>query len=129
VKATGLYEVKPWFVRRLTWIDDGPGPVAIHPNTLTAGGVVASAGVGAALALGGVLHAPLLWLIPAPLVLARLTLNALDGAVARRTGAARPFGTVLNEAGDRAETPWLSGRRVRRSGRAGIRSRGRRLPV
>jgi len=38
VKATGLYEVKPWFVRRLTWIEDGLVRLRIHPNTLTAVG-------------------------------------------------------------------------------------------
>jgi CDP-diacylglycerol--glycerol-3-phosphate 3-phosphatidyltransferase len=101
VKTVGLYQAKPWFVKRLGWIEDELVSRRVHPDTLTAGGVVAGAGVGAALALGAVLHAPLLWLMVGPLVLARLALNALDGAVARRTGASRPFGTALNETGDR----------------------------
>jgi phosphatidylglycerophosphate synthase len=35
------------------------------------------------------------------LLLARITLNALDGMVALDAGTARPFGEVLNETADR----------------------------
>jgi CDP-diacylglycerol--glycerol-3-phosphate 3-phosphatidyltransferase len=40
-------------------------------------------------------------LVP-PLLFVRIACNALDGMVARGAGTARPWGTVLNEVGDRA---------------------------
>ena len=40
-------------------------------------------------------------LVIAPLAVARLAANALDGLVARRTGLARPWGEVFNECCDR----------------------------
>jgi CDP-diacylglycerol--glycerol-3-phosphate 3-phosphatidyltransferase len=43
----------------------------------------------------------LLWLGVAPLGVARLALNALDGSVARRTQTATPSGAVANEVCDR----------------------------
>jgi phosphatidylglycerophosphate synthase len=46
-------------------------------------------------------YRPWLTLVIAPLAIARLAANALDGLVARRTGLARPWGEVFNECCDR----------------------------
>lgn len=99
---TGLYAIKPWFVTRLRRIEDALVARRVRPDAITAAALGVSILAGAAIALGGLLEQPLLWLAVPPLVLVRLALNALDGAVARRTGRARPFGAALNELGDRA---------------------------
>lgn len=97
----GLYSIKPWFVRRLRRIEDALVERRVSPDALTIAAVVVSALAGAAVAAGGALSQPLLWLLVPPLGLVRLALNALDGAVARRNGGGRPFGEVMNEIGDR----------------------------
>lgn len=97
----GLYAIKPWFVRRLRRVEDALVARGASPDALTAAAVVVSVLGGAAIAAGGALDAPALWLLVPPAVVARLALNALDGSVARRTRRARPFGTALNELGDR----------------------------
>lgn len=97
----GLYSVKPWFLRRLRRIEDVLVERRVSPDTLTIAAVVVSIAAGAAVAAGGALEEPLWWLLVLPLGLVRLALNALDGAVARRTGVGRPFGEVVNEMGDR----------------------------
>ncbi len=97
----GLYAIKPWFVRRLGSVEEVLVARRVHPDTLTIAAVVVSVLAGCAIAAGGLLHAPALWLVVPPLAIVRLALNALDGSVARRTRTARSFGTVLNEVGDR----------------------------
>lgn len=97
----GLYSVKPWFVRRLRRFEDLLVERRVSPDTLSLAAVGVSLAAGAALAAGGVLSEPLLWLLVPPLGLVRLALNALDGAVARRIGGGRPFGEVVNEMADR----------------------------
>lgn len=96
-----LYAIKPSFVRRLRRLEDLLVERGTSPHRLTATAVVASALAGAAIAAGGILDEPLLWLAVPPLVLVRLAANALDGSVARRTGRAGPWGAVVNEVGDR----------------------------
>jgi CDP-diacylglycerol--glycerol-3-phosphate 3-phosphatidyltransferase len=95
----GLYGLKPRFGAALAAPADWLAARRVDPDGLTA------AGVGCALAAGLCLAATGLgaWtaLLAAPLALARLTFNALDGLVARRTGTARPWGAVVNELGDR----------------------------
>lgn len=100
-KAAGLYSIKPWFVRKLRRLEDALVARRVHPNAITGGAVGVSVLAGAALAAGGLTHEPAWWLAIPPLALARLALNALDGAVARRTGRGGPSGMVINELGDR----------------------------
>jgi CDP-diacylglycerol--glycerol-3-phosphate 3-phosphatidyltransferase len=97
----GLYALKPAFTRRLRRAEDLLVARHVSADAVTAAGAGCAALAGGALAAGAVLHLPLLWLAVPPLLLARLACNALDGAVARRTGTARPLGTLLNELGDR----------------------------
>lgn len=98
---SGLYSVKPWFLRRLRRVEDALVERGVSPDSLTVASVGVSVAAGAALAAGGAMEEPLLWLLVPPLGLVRLALNALDGAVARRNGGGRPFGEVMNEMGDR----------------------------
>lgn len=94
-----LYAIKPRFVAAL----DGVGGVLARRNvaadtvTLTAVPVIVA--VGAALVSGQ--SQPWLWLAIAPLCLVWMTLNAIDGSLARRTGTSTPRGAVLNELVDR----------------------------
>lgn len=96
-----LYSIKPWFVRRLRRLEDLLVVRRVSPDALTGAAVVVSIAAGIAVALGGAMHRPSIWLAVPPLVLVRLALNALDGSIARRTRRARPFGAALNEIGDR----------------------------
>ncbi|HEV2754969.1 MAG TPA: CDP-alcohol phosphatidyltransferase family protein [Actinomycetota bacterium] len=98
---SGLYSIKPWFVRRLRRLEDFLVEHRVSPDTLSVAAVGVSVAAGAALAAGGILSEPLLWLVVPPLGVVRLALNALDGAVARRIGDGRPFGEVVNEMADR----------------------------
>lgn len=97
----GIYPLKPWFLRRLRSLEDRLVARRVSPTTLSWAAVVVSVAAGVAFAGGAALHRPLLWLVVPPLALIRLALNALDGAVARRTGSATPFGMAVNEIGDR----------------------------
>jgi CDP-diacylglycerol--glycerol-3-phosphate 3-phosphatidyltransferase len=98
---SGLYSIKPWFVRRLRRVEDALVRRRVSPDSLSVAAVGVSVAAGVALAAGGAFSEPLLWLLVPPLGLVRLALNALDGAVARRTGDGRPFGEVVNEMADR----------------------------
>lgn len=99
---SGLYAIKPWFVARLRRVEDALVARRVRPDTVTYAGLAAAVAAGATIAAGGLLDAPLVWLAVPPLLVLRLACNALDGAVARRTGAARAFGAVVNEVCDRA---------------------------
>lgn len=95
-----LYSLKPRFQHALQGVEIGLVRRGVSADALT-GLAVGAAGLAAALhTLGWGAGWPALWLVP-PLALLRLTLNALDGQVARRSGTARPWGVVLNELGDR----------------------------
>lgn len=100
--SSGLYEIKPWFVRKLRRVEDVLVARRVSPNTLTVAAVVVSVVAGAAVAAGGLTHDPAWWFLVPPLLVARIALNAMDGAVARRTGTESASGAVLNELGDRA---------------------------
>jgi CDP-diacylglycerol--glycerol-3-phosphate 3-phosphatidyltransferase len=103
----GLYAVKPGFQRSLRGLEDALVARRVNPDALTTGAVVAAAG-GATAMLLSVGRPGLMWLVPVA-AFARITLNALDGQVARRTGRARPWGEVLNEVGDRMADVTLLG--------------------
>lgn len=98
---SGLYALKPAFVRRLRGVEDELVRLGVRADALTVAAVMVAAAAGTAIAAGALLDAPLLWLAVPPLALVRIALNALDGSVARRTGTARPFGAALNETCDR----------------------------
>ncbi len=95
----GVYQLKPRFQGVLGGVAGWLIGRRVHPDVLT------GAALGLALAGGAVLiasrWAPWLLLLVPVLVLVRTALNALDGMVARGSGLARPWGTVLNEVGDR----------------------------
>jgi CDP-diacylglycerol--glycerol-3-phosphate 3-phosphatidyltransferase len=68
----------------------------VHPDVLSLAGVVVAGGAVAAAAAGG------RWALPALLlVVATGVLDGLDGAVALRTGRARPLGAVVDAVADR----------------------------
>jgi len=98
--AGGLYSFKSWYadllapVRRLL-VDTG-----VPPSAITTAGIVFGGGAGAALAL--VRPGPVAGAVVAVLLAARLGCANLDGGVARDGDRATPFGSVLNEVGDRA---------------------------
>lgn len=92
-----LYDVKPRFRRLLQgWV---PWLSPVHPDWITLGGLVCS--VLAAVPFQWALARRWLFLVIPLLLLARITLNALDGLVAQATGKARAFGEVVNEGCDR----------------------------
>jgi phosphatidylglycerophosphate synthase len=95
----GIYAIKPWWQRRLASIEDILVARHVHPDIITLAGVGCAALM--AVALAGSASRPWLTLAVAPLAVARLAANALDGLVARRTGRARPWGEVFNECCDR----------------------------
>ena len=97
----GLYSIKPWFGRRLRPVEDALVRRRVDADVVTVAGLAASVLAGGAIAVAGALEAPFVWLAVPPLLIGRLAANALDGSVAQRTGRARPFGTVINEVGDR----------------------------
>lgn len=94
-----LYDVKPWFVARLRPVEARAVAAGVTPAVLTWLGLACAAATAGALLAG--LRWPLLWLAVPVLSLARMACNALDGAVARRTGAGSRQGAVLNELVDR----------------------------
>ncbi|OLF18176.1 hypothetical protein BU204_08340 [Actinophytocola xanthii] len=68
----------------------------VHPDVLSVVGVAVAAGAVAAAAAGGP------WaLLAVPLVVGNGVLDGLDGAVALRTGRARPLGAVVDAVADR----------------------------
>lgn len=95
----GIYGIKPRFQRVLQPLVDALVRRRVSPDWLTGGAVVVAALMGAAL-LWAAQWRGALWLVAAGGCL-RLTLNALDGQVARALGHAGPWGEVKNELGDR----------------------------
>ncbi len=98
--AGGLYSFKSWYAGRLAPVRRVLVAAGVRPGAITGAGIVCGAVAGAALALlrpglpAGVAVTALL--------AARLACANLDGGVARDGDRATPFGSVLNEAGDRA---------------------------
>jgi len=95
----GISAIKPWWQRQLAGVENALVRGHVHPDLITLCGVICAGLLGLALAASG--RWPLLTLAVAPLAIARLAANALDGLVARRTGLARPWGEVYNEWSDR----------------------------
>jgi len=94
-----LYGLKPAVTRALGPIVDGLVARRTNPDVLSAVAILVAALGGTCLALAGTARW-LLFAVPL-LAAARLLLNVLDGAVARRAGVARPMGELWNELGDR----------------------------
>jgi CDP-diacylglycerol--glycerol-3-phosphate 3-phosphatidyltransferase len=98
--AGGLYSLKSWYAGRLAPVRRRLVAVNAPPAAITITAIAFGAAAGVALA----------WLRPGPaagmavtiLLAARLACANLDGSVARDSGRATPFGSVLNEVGDRA---------------------------
>ena len=98
--AGGLYSFKSWYAVRLAPARRGLVAANVPPAAITMMGIVFGGGAGAALAL--LRPGPAAGAAVAVLLAARLACANLDGGVARDSGRATPFGSVLNEAGDRA---------------------------
>lgn len=95
VRMSGLYALKPWFTRRLTFVVHAAVAHRVSPDVFTAAGVVAAGAAGVAIALS-------CWPLAVLFLVLRLAGANLDGAVARARGVSRPWGFVLNELGDRS---------------------------
>jgi len=98
--AGGLYSLKPWYARRLAPVRRRLVAANVPPAAITAAGILFGGGAGAALAT--LRPGPAAGVAVAALLAARLACANLDGGVARDGGRATPFGSVLNEIGDRA---------------------------
>jgi CDP-diacylglycerol---glycerol-3-phosphate 3-phosphatidyltransferase len=98
--ASGLYSFKPWYAGVLAPLRKRLVAARVSPNVITIAGIASGCGAGAAIAL--LRPGPLAGLTVAALLAARLACANLDGGVARDTGRSTPFGSVLNELGDRA---------------------------
>jgi CDP-diacylglycerol--glycerol-3-phosphate 3-phosphatidyltransferase len=98
--AGGLYSFKHWYADRLAPVRKALVAANVPPAAVTLAGIIFGAGAGAALAL--LRPGPTAGAAVAVLLAARLACANLDGGVARCAGRATPFGSVLNEVGDRA---------------------------
>lgn len=98
--AGGLYSLKAWYSGRLAPVRRRLVAANVPPTAITAAGILFGGAAGAVLAL---LRPGLVaGLAVAALLAARLACANLDGGVARDGDRATPFGSVLNELGDRA---------------------------
>jgi CDP-diacylglycerol---glycerol-3-phosphate 3-phosphatidyltransferase len=98
--ADGLYRFKSWYAARLAPVRRGLAGAHVPPAAITMTGIVFGGCAGAALAL--MRPGPASGAAVTALLAARLACANLDGGVAREAGRATAFGSVLNEAGDRA---------------------------
>src|SRR6516164_11170274 len=96
----GLYICKSWYADRLAPVRQRLVALNVPPSAITTAGIFFGAGAGVALAL--LRPGPVAGLAVALLLAARLACANLDGGVARDGDRATPFGSVLNEVGDRA---------------------------
>ncbi|MFI6498865.1 CDP-alcohol phosphatidyltransferase family protein [Nonomuraea typhae] len=104
----GLYALKPWYAARLGGVRALLVAHDVRPWTVTAAGVAFAAAAGAVLAV--LAPGPVAAVAVALLLAARLACANLDGGVARDSGRATRFGSVVNELGDRlAELAVLAG--------------------
>ena len=95
----GIYSIKPAFQRTLRGAELFLVARRVHPDYLTLMAVALSCLGGVALYAAN--YVPWLLLVVPVLAIGRISLNALDGLVARGTGLARAWGEVLNEVCDR----------------------------
>lgn len=93
-----VYDLKPRFVALLSPLVAACARAGVTPNALTVAALVLSAAAGAVLWLFPARPSVLVFVALALLV--RMALNAMDGALARATGASTKLGEVLNEMGD-----------------------------
>jgi phosphatidylglycerophosphate synthase len=95
----GVYALKPRFRAALRGAETSLVSRGVSADAVT------FAGLGSAVAIAGAcvvsVQLPLLLVAVAPLAVARLACNALDGMIATTTATARPAGLVLNEMCDR----------------------------
>src|SRR5580698_3108735 len=106
--AGGLYSFKSWYARRLAPVRRCLVAANVPPAVITMTGIGFGAGAGGVLAL--MRPGPAAGAAVAALLAARLACANLDGGVARDGDRATPFGSVLNELGDRmAELAVLAG--------------------
>lgn len=98
--AGGLYSFKSWYASRLAPVRRGLVTASVPPAAITMAGIVFGGAAGAALAL--LRPGPVAGAAVAALLAGRLACANLDGGVARDGDRATPFGSVLNEFGDRA---------------------------
>ena len=96
----GLYSFKSWYADLLAPVRRLLVDTEVPPAAITMAGIVFGGGAGAALAL--VRPGLVAGTVVAVLLAARLGCANLDGGVARDGDRATPFGSVLNEVGDRA---------------------------
>jgi CDP-diacylglycerol--glycerol-3-phosphate 3-phosphatidyltransferase len=94
-----LYRVKPALLRGLDPVLARLERSGIRPDALTLGAVPVGAVGGAAVLVSQ--SVPLILLLVPIAAAARLILNLLDGALARRTGRIHARGELFNEVGDR----------------------------
>lgn len=97
----GVYDLKPGFVAALSGIEDRLAAARVTPTAVTLSALPVAAASAGVVAAGASWH-PLWWVLVAPLAMARLALQALDGSLARRTGRCSRRGAVANELVDRA---------------------------
>ena len=98
--AGGLYSFKSWYADLLAPVRRVLVAADVAPAVITMAGIAFGAGAGTALAL--LRPGPVAGVVVAVLLAARLGCANLDGGVARDGDRATPFGSVLNEGGDRA---------------------------
>ncbi len=79
-----FHRMTDWLPRRMQRIDLLVARRA-SPHAVTLGAIALSVLAGLALALGGALHRPSIWLAVPPLVLVRLALGALHRSMVKRT--------------------------------------------
>ena len=96
----GLYGFKSWYADLLAPVRRILVEADVPPTAITVAGIAFGGTAGAALAL--LRPGPVAGLAVAALLAARLGCANLDGGVARDGDRATPFGSVLNEGGDRA---------------------------
>ena len=94
-----LYRIKPVFVAVLAPIRDRLASAGVHADAVTAAALPVQVAMFATL-VAGTLHSAV-WIAVAPLALLLMALNALDGSLARATGAYSARGAVFNELTDR----------------------------
>ncbi|HSF86700.1 MAG TPA: CDP-alcohol phosphatidyltransferase family protein [Acidimicrobiia bacterium] len=92
-----LYRAKPAFQRTLEPVVAALDRGGVSPDAVTWFGLAVAGGAGAVVAAAS-LWSWLMWVIPA-LLLVRMSANAVDGQLARRT-ATSEHGAVLNEVTD-----------------------------
>lgn len=93
-----IYDLKPAFQGLLRPLTGALARRGVTPNQVTLAGVALSGAAGALVAAFPAARWPLVLL--APVLVARMALNAIDGMLAREHGKRSALGAVLNELGD-----------------------------